>query len=50
MYNINGVLAGDVTERGYRVSVEQEGSTLSANMEIIVRTSARWSRSSFQRR
>ncbi|MBN8911857.1 MAG: hypothetical protein J0H65_07310 [Rhizobiales bacterium] len=38
MYNINGVLAGDVTERGYRVSVEgKEGSTLSANMEIIVK-------------
>jgi hypothetical protein len=38
MYNINGVLAGEVTERGYRVSVEgKEGSSLSANMEIIVK-------------
>ncbi|WP_072397178.1 hypothetical protein [Hyphomicrobium sp. CS1GBMeth3] len=38
MYNVTGVLAGDVTERGYRVSVEgTQGSMLSANMEIIVR-------------
>ena len=38
MYNVTGVLSGDVTERGYRVSVEgTEGSSLSANMEIIVR-------------
>jgi hypothetical protein len=38
MYNVSGVLSGDVTERGYRVSVQgTDGSSLSANMEIIVK-------------
>lgn len=38
MYNVNGVLDGEVTPRGFRVSVKgTEGSTLSANMDIIVK-------------
>lgn len=38
MYNVNGVLEGDVTPRGYRVTVKgTEGTTLSANMDIIVK-------------
>jgi hypothetical protein len=38
MYNINGVLEGEVTPRGFRVTVKGvEGSTLSANMDIIVK-------------
>lgn len=38
MYNISGVLEGAVTERGFRVTVKgTEGSTLSANMDIIVK-------------
>lgn len=38
MYNVTGVLDGEVTPRGYRVSVQgTEGSSLSANMEIIVK-------------
>lgn len=40
MYNINGVLEGEVTPRGFRVTVKgTEGSTLSANMDIIVKDS-----------
>ncbi|HYD16201.1 MAG TPA: hypothetical protein VEA77_07365 [Hyphomicrobium sp.] len=39
-YNINGVLDGAVTPRGFRVTVKgTEGSTLSANMDIIVKDS-----------
>ncbi len=38
MYNIAGSLDGQVTPRGFRVSVKgTEGSTLSANMDIIVK-------------
>jgi len=38
MYNVNGVLEGEVTPRGYRVTVKgTEGTTLSANMDIIVK-------------
>lgn len=38
VYNVNGVLDGQVTPRGYRVSVKgTEGTTLSANMDIIVK-------------
>lgn len=38
MYNVTGVLEGDVTPRGYRVTVKgTEGTTLSANMDIIVK-------------
>lgn len=38
MYNVTGVLDGEVTPRGYRVSVSgTEGTTLSANMDIIVK-------------
>lgn len=38
MYNVTGTMSGEVTERGFRVSVEgTQGSSLSANMEIIVR-------------
>jgi hypothetical protein len=38
MYNVNGVLDGEVTPRGYRVTVKgTEGTTLSANMDIIVK-------------
>lgn len=38
MYNVAGVLEGEVTPRGYRVSVKgTEGSSLSANMDIIVK-------------
>jgi hypothetical protein len=37
-YNINGVLDGAVTPRGFRVTVKgTEGSSLSANMDIIVK-------------
>jgi len=37
-YNIKGVLEGDVTPRGFRVSVKGTGETeLSANMDIIVK-------------
>lgn len=39
-YNIKGVLEGDVTPRGFRVTVKGTGETeLSANMDIIVRES-----------
>lgn len=38
MYNVNGVLDGEVTPRGYRVTVSgTEGTSLSANMDIIVK-------------
>ena len=38
MYNVNGVLEGEGTPRGYRVTVKgTEGTTLSANMDIIVK-------------
>lgn len=38
MYNITGVLEGAVTDRGFRVTVKgTEGSSLSANMDIIVK-------------
>jgi hypothetical protein len=38
MYNVTGVLDGEVTPRGYRVTVKgTEGTTLSANMDIIVK-------------
>ena len=38
MYNVTGVLDGEVTQRGYRVTVQgTQGTTLSANMEIIVK-------------
>ncbi len=38
MYNVNGVLEGEVTPRGYRVTVKgTEGTALSANMDIIVK-------------
>jgi hypothetical protein len=35
---VNGVLEGEVTPRGYRVTVKgTEGTALSANMDIIVK-------------
>ncbi len=38
VYNVTGVLEGEVTPRGYRVTVKgTEGSSLSANMDIIVK-------------
>ena len=38
VYNVTGELAGEVTPRGYRVTVKgTSGSTLSANMDIMVR-------------
>jgi hypothetical protein len=40
MYNVTGLLDGEVTPRGYRVTVTgTEGTTLSANMDIIVKDS-----------
>jgi hypothetical protein len=37
-YNVTGVLEGEVTPRGFRVSVKGTGGTeLSANMDIIVK-------------
>jgi hypothetical protein len=38
VYNVTGVLEGDVTPRGFRVNVKgTNGTTLSANMDIIVK-------------
>ncbi len=37
VYNLNGELAGDVTPRGYRVTVKGADATPFANMDIIVR-------------
>jgi len=37
VYNLNGELAGEVTPRGYRVSVKGADTTPYANMDIIVR-------------
>jgi hypothetical protein len=38
MYNVNGVLDGEVTPRGFRVTVKgTKGTELSANMDIIVK-------------
>lgn len=38
MYNVSGVLEGEVTPRGFRVAVKGTGpSALSANMDIIVK-------------
>lgn len=37
VYSISGTLDGAVTERGFRVSVKTSQSTLSANMDIIVK-------------
>ena len=38
VYNVTGDLDGEVTPRGYRVTVKgTNGTTLSANMDIIVR-------------
>lgn len=37
VYNLTGDLTGEVTPRGYRVSVKGAESALSANMDIIVR-------------
>ncbi len=37
-YNVSGVLEGEVTPRGFRVTVKgTNGTTLSANMDIIVK-------------
>jgi hypothetical protein len=37
MYNVSGTLDGAVTPRGFRVAVKANESTLSANMDIIVK-------------
>jgi hypothetical protein len=37
VYDLNGELTGEVTPRGYRVSIKGSDSTPYANMEIIVR-------------
>jgi hypothetical protein len=37
VYNVSGTLDGAVTPRGFRVSVKASETTLSANMDIIVK-------------
>jgi hypothetical protein len=37
MYNVSGTLDGAVTPRGFRVEVKANETTLSANMDIIVK-------------
>lgn len=37
MYNVSGTLDGGVTPHGFRVQVKTNGSTLAANMDIIVK-------------